>query len=220
MLKRFFFPLIESFLRNISGGLGRKLRYYYYRTRLGACGKNVFIDIGVIFNNPELIFIGSNVWIDNYAILVAGRLENTGNIHKKLNEAYLFGEGELHLSGGNHIAPFTLLQAHGGISIGKNVTIAAGSKVYSFSHHYRNIDNPSDKTEYHFSSMAENKNQYFISSPVIIGDGAAVGLNSVVLAGTHIPSGTWIGVNSSVVGQAFKPNSVYASPSAVFIKEK
>ena len=72
MLKRFFFPLIESFLRNISGGLGRKLRYYYYRTRLGACGKNVFIDIGVIFNNPELIFIGSNVWIGANCVILPG----------------------------------------------------------------------------------------------------------------------------------------------------
>lgn len=212
--------MIESFLRNIEGGLGRKLRYAYYSKRLAACGKNVFIDIGVIFNCPELIFIGDNVWIDNYAILVAGHIENKGNTHTKANEAYLFGPGELHLSGNNHIAPFTLLQAHGGIFIGKNVTVAAGSKIYSFSHHYRNIDNPDDKTEYHFSSMAENKNQYFISSPVVIGDGAAIGLNSVVLAGTHIPNGTWIGVNSTVVGQAFKPNSVYASLAAVFLKEK
>ena len=39
--------------------------------------------------------------------------------------------GELILKDNVHVAPLSLIQAHGGVRIGKNVTIASGSKIYS-----------------------------------------------------------------------------------------
>ena len=64
------FYMIECIIRNIPSSLGRRIRFFYYKRRLGACGKNVQIDIGVIFENPKRINIGDNVWLDNYCILI------------------------------------------------------------------------------------------------------------------------------------------------------
>jgi acetyltransferase-like isoleucine patch superfamily enzyme len=90
-----------------------------------------------------------------------------------------------------------LVQAHGGVAIGKYVTIAAGSKIYSLSHHYRNLNDENDSKRYSFSSTAPKEDQFLIVGNVHIGDKAAVGINSVILPGTRIPNGTWVGVLSS-----------------------
>ena len=65
------FSILESLIRNISGGLGQRIRYSYYKNRFNWCGTNVKIDEGVIFQNPENIRVGSNVWFLPYSIITA-----------------------------------------------------------------------------------------------------------------------------------------------------
>ena len=72
MIKVVFFGLIEGLLRNISGPLGRKLRYLYYKHRFASCGENVHIDEGVIFEKPEFMYIGKNVWIGANSVVLPG----------------------------------------------------------------------------------------------------------------------------------------------------
>lgn len=218
-MKNIFCALLESLLRNIGGPVGRKVRYAYYSRRLGSCGRNVIIDTGVIFENPKSIFLGDNVWLDHYTLLIGGVVNDNGNIQFKPNTKYDKQIGEIHLYGENHIAPYSVIQGHGGVQIGTGVTIGSGAKVYSLSHHYRNTMNPEDVKRYQFSSMAKPSDQFFISGPVVIGNGAAVGLNSVVLPGTFIPQGTWIGVNTTVMGQKLQENAVYAGAIATLIKK-
>ncbi|MBS1680692.1 MAG: hypothetical protein JST48_03185 [Bacteroidetes bacterium] len=117
----------------------------------------------------------------------------------------------MRISNGAHIAPFVLLQSHAGLSIGKNVTIASGAKVYTLSHHYRNLNDPQDQKRYSFSSMAPKEDQFLIASPVAIGDHAAVGLNSVVLPGTTISDGTWLGVLTHVESKVTESNAIYTA---------
>ena len=71
MIKTIIFSIIESLIRNISGGLGQRIRYFYYKNRFKHCGSNVKIDEGVIFQNPENINIGNNVWFLPYSIITA-----------------------------------------------------------------------------------------------------------------------------------------------------
>ena len=117
-----FLVWFEGVIRNISGPLGRKIRYSYYKRRLFFCGNNVIIDEGVYFDNPKSITIQKNVWIDRNTILTAGPFNKNSRKHKVKGEI-LIPMGELHIMEGAHIAPFTLIQAHGGVRIGKNVTI-------------------------------------------------------------------------------------------------
>lgn len=212
------FGFIEAFLRYIPTGLGRKLRYSYYKHRLGSCGKNVIIDMGVIFENVKSIYIRDNVWIDHNTILIAGKPPSASPIFYKENKAFTHEYGEIHINSGVHIAPFVVVQGHGGVSIGEYTTLAAGSKVYSLSHHYKNLNDRTDSNKYYFSSMAPCEKQYLIASPVVIEEGCALGLNSILLPGTHIAEGSWIGVGTYVKGTAVEPDSIYTASPARFSK--
>jgi acetyltransferase-like isoleucine patch superfamily enzyme len=207
--------IFESCIRNIDGVIGRRIRGWYYRRRLGRCGRNVAIEAGVFFQNPRHIFISDNVWIDRYAILISGPFTPSGRkyIHR-VNTSYKGSPGDLTISKGVHIAPNALLQAHGGLHVGTNVTIAAGSKIYTLSHHYKNLLDPGDKKRYSFSTMAEPEDQFLILSPVVIGDNAAVGLNAVVLPGTTIHEGTWLGVLAYVQPGVTEKEAIYYSAKA------
>jgi galactoside O-acetyltransferase len=206
---RAFRHLFEGWLRHLGGPIGKKLRITYYKKKFKSCGHGCVIEEGVHIINPHLISLGNHIWIDKNAILIAGAFDkkNRNYIEKGVKKIKW---GNLIINDNCHIAPFTLIQAHGGVSIGKNVTVAAGSKVYSLSHHYKNLNDESDTKRYSFSSMAPIDNQFLIVGNVLIGDNAAIGINSVILPATSIPSGTWVGVLSSPTSkETLKENTVF-----------
>ncbi len=217
-----FSDLIKFFVIYFPGPTGRMIRYLYWKRKFKKCGKNVIIDEGVIIQNPNWISIGDNVWIDKYCVLIAGRPDESSSSRVftiKSNSDYLYERGELVIGNNVHIAPFCTLQCHGGVYIGNNVGIASGSRVYSLSHHYRNPNNKHDMFEYKFTPMANKSEQSLISAPVVISDDCAIGLNCVLLPGTTIRRGTWIGVSSFIYGVT-ESGAVYSSEQARFIKYK
>jgi acetyltransferase-like isoleucine patch superfamily enzyme len=194
-----FRDALSSPIFYMQGPLGITLRYNYYKKRMQHLGKNVVFDVGVHIANPEFVSIGDNSWIDKYVILLAGPpFEGGRQIFKKNNEHFRFKRGELHIGQRCHIAPFVLISGMGGASVGNNVTVASGSKVYSLSHHYRNLEDISDLTPYKFSSMAEENEQALIESPVVIEDNAAVGLNSIILPNVTVHENSWVGAGSLI----------------------
>jgi len=201
--------LIESFLRDIDGSLGRKFRYWFYRKRLGACGSNVIIDPGVVFQNPKCIFIDNNVWVDRHALLIAGPFNSKDRKFDHKPGRVNIVPGNICIGNGCHIAPFTVLQGHGGLILEENITIAAGAKVYTLSHHYRNVSDPGDTKRYVFSTMAPAEDQFLIVGPVVIERNSAVGLNAVVLPATTLREGTWIGANVVIGNCETTPHSVH-----------
>tara|TARA_B110000908_G_scaffold137819_1_gene163635 strand:- start:85 stop:732 length:648 start_codon:yes stop_codon:yes gene_type:complete len=203
--------LIESLIRNIGGALGRKLRFWYYKTQFKSCGSHIVIEEGVFFEHPKTMVLGDNIWIDKNAILLAGAFNSEDRkYYQKGSEDIKFGE--LIIGDNVHVAPFSLIQAHGGVSIGKNVTIASGSKIYSLSHHYKNLNDATDNKRYSFSSMALKEDQFLIVGNVTIGNNAAIGLNSIILPGSKIPNGTWVSVSSVVNGSdIINENSIFSS---------
>lgn len=210
----FSFHLIESIIRNWSGAFGRRLRASYYRHRLGSCGSNLIIDVGVIFKNPTSVHVGSNVWIDSYTIINSGRSAGSRKIDSRTNPSYHHEIGEIHIKDSVHIAEFCVLQAHGGMSIGSNTSIAAGSKIFTLSHHYRNTLNEDDKNRYSPSTTAPFSDQFLICAPVVIGNAAMIGLNSVLLPGTTVPDNTWVGVQTFIKGTQLESARTYSGAPA------
>lgn len=208
MIGRIFSTFYESCIRNIAGSPGRWLRYRFYRKRFGACGKNVVIDVGVLIKNPGAIFVGDNVWIDDYAILIAGEVKGDHIFRKKVND-YTFKEGEMHIGSGVHVGPYALIQAHAGVAIGEEVGIAAGCKIYSMSGYYRNLHNPEDQNIYSLSAVAPPGRQSSLAAPIVLMRNSAIGLNSVLLPGTVIGENSWVGVNTYVNGKKLRANSIY-----------
>ncbi len=225
MLKKFKIvadDIIKTVITDISGSVGRKIRYWYWSKRFQKCGKNVIIDEGVIIQNPGWISVGNNVWIDRYCVLIAGKPDEKKSARVftiKENPKYNAERGELIIKDNVHVAPFCTIQALGGVYIGKNAGIASGSRIYSLSHHYRNPKDENDNFEYKFTPMAPMEEQSLISAPVYIGNNCAIGLNCVVLPGTVVSDGTWVGVSSYVNGE-LDSCSVYASEKAKLIKKK
>ncbi len=217
-LLKSFYELISFPIFYLPGPLGYKLRYNYYRKKMKYLGENVKIDVGVSIINPEYISIGSNTWIDKHVILLAGKpIVGERKIYRKTNNDYTGEEGELIIANDIHIAPFTIISGMGGTYIGGGV--AAGSKIYSLSHHYRNLLDLSDNYDYNFSSMSPQKEQALISGPVVLESNSAIGLNSVLLPGVTIGKNSWIGAGSVVHKNI--PSNVIASgnPAKVITKK-
>lgn len=192
--------LIDPFITGVPGGLGRRLRYQYYKRRLKYLGAGAVIDVGVRILNPRFVSIGDNTWIDNYVIIMAGPPGTTGRkIHRRPNPAYRFQEGEVVIGRNCHIAPFVVLQGHGGLSIGDDCGIADSSSLYSMSHHYSNPEDRSDQAVYKFTPMAPAEQQSLIVSPVVMENNSALGLHSVMLPGATIGEGSWVGSNALVM---------------------
>ncbi|MER8548322.1 hypothetical protein NKH41_21740 [Mesorhizobium sp. M1169] len=212
------FCFVEALISNIPGAVGRSLRNRYYRLRLAEMGSGVVIDCGVRIVNPGWVKIGANTWIDNYVVILAGKPNpNRGAFFRK---AELDGvrEGEVRIGDNCHISPFVVLQGHGGLTIGSDSSVASGSKIYSLSHHYRNLADPTDRKIYKFSSMAPIDEQSLISASVRVGRNTAIGLNSVLLPGTEIGEGAWISSGSVVMGRVEK-NTVYGAPVKSILRE-
>jgi acetyltransferase-like isoleucine patch superfamily enzyme len=209
MIKRIIHESIEGFLRYRNGLIGKKLRYFYYRKRLAACGKNVIIDSGVFIESPQDVFLGDNIWIDKNVILLAGKPNSKRNISYKNISKDDIEIGKIRIGDNVHIAPNVVIQGHGGVKIGDNSGVASGSKIYSFSHHYQDLNKKNNQT-YFFTPMVKNEEQALILSPVKIGFGCAIGLNSVILPGTVVQDYSWIG--SGVVLQ----NSTVSEKSVLF----
>lgn len=208
--------LIEWVIADIPGPIGRRLRRLYWSRRLKHIGQGVQIDVGVRIVGPEYISIGDNCWIDNYVVLLAGPpTEGGGPIYRKDTPGFRGDPGEIIIESGVHLVNFVVVQGHGGVQLGHNSSIANGGMVYSMSHHHSNLVDRTDTRKFKFTPMVDRSEQSLICRPVVIGDDCAVGLNSVVLPGTQVGHGTWIG-SGSVVSGKFPGNAlVMGNPAEV-----
>lgn len=180
------------FVTWLPGPVGRFLRFRYWRRRLQHLGEGTRIDVGVYIQQPSSVRIGSGSWIDRHVQILAGRPTGDRATFLEENHDFAFAAGDVVIGDHTHIGPFVVLSGIGGIHIGSNNTVAAGAKVYSFTHHYRNLADPEDRGQYSFTSLARPDQQAMISGPIVMKDHAAIGLNAVVLPGVTIGRGSWI----------------------------
>jgi acetyltransferase-like isoleucine patch superfamily enzyme len=199
------------------GPVGHRLRHAYWKRRLAHLGDDVVIDVGVYFQSPEHISIEDGAWIDRGVIILAGAPGGDRLTFEQANPDYVHAVGEVHIGRRTHVAPYCVLSGIGGISIGANCGIASHSAIYSYSHHYRNLGDRTDDTQYSFTPRARPDQQSMILRPVAIADYCAVGLHCVVLPGTSLRRGTWVASGSTVSG-AFPAQSVVSAGTATSTK--
>lgn len=206
--------LLRSAIRNISGAGGRKLRYMYYSRRLGGCGNNVVIDEGVIIQGSKDIYLGDDVWIDRYCILMAGKvpLEAGAKVHGNPN--YQHEIGELHIGNNVHITPYSLIQAHGGVQIGSHCGTGSGAKIYSLTNLPTDSNNPDRRVCYSWGGELAQ-----LSAPIVIGDNVGIGLGAVVLPAVTIENDCFV-APYSIVMSPVKENSFVSGNPARKIKDR
>ena len=199
-LKNVFVSIIDSLIRNISGGIGERIRYAWYKhVRLGRCGKNVRIKESVYFYNPENIFIGDDVVIMAHSILDApdNQVKKSSFTKEIENSSYSKSEALILIGTGVQIGAFNIISGLGGIEIRDKVTLSARVSLYSSSH-MPNM--PSDNSEITGSNnMIKDLPVPSIKSPLVLCENVWMGLNSIMFKGT-IGKNSFIKTNSVVLG--------------------
>src|SRR5919106_3427825 len=132
--------LFEWVLSPIPGPLGYALRWLYYKAILGHLGWGTLIDVGVRIEHPRTVSIGARSWIDrNVVILGAVRDPLKGRAGRWIRRDPGI-EGRVVIGDGVHVAANCILSGMSGLRVGSELTLAAGTYVYSLSHHYRSLD--------------------------------------------------------------------------------
>jgi acetyltransferase-like isoleucine patch superfamily enzyme len=216
LLGSFARALPEWVIVNLPGEAGMALRQVVYRRRVRHLGRDVIFEPGVQLVGAEHMSFGDNCWIDKYVVLLAGPPDRGERIiARKDNPDFAVAEGELVIGPNTHIASHVVVSAHGGVTIGANAGVASGARVYSLSHHYRNPLDRSDSFEYRFTPKAPPSEQALISAPVVLGDNTAVGLNAVVLPGSTVGEGSWLGSGAQLRGRLPPGSIASGSPAEV-----
>jgi len=164
----------------LPGEIGFVLRYRFWKKRLKYLGEGVRIDTGIYFQYPDYIEIGDNSWIDRNVVILAGM--DTSKREKIIikNNEYPGEPGVVHIGKNCHIGIGCIVSGiSAGLYISDNCVMAAYSKAYAFSHHYRSRKN--QEKQISASSMAPDDRQCLIEGAIYMGTNVAVGLNCAIV---------------------------------------
>jgi acetyltransferase-like isoleucine patch superfamily enzyme len=134
------------------------------------------------------------------------------------NNDFTLERGEVYIGKSVHIGPHTIISGIGGVYISDESTLSADVKLYSFSHHYRSDDNPSEK-RIGFGSMIDYEKQFMIEGPVFLGRNVGVAISGIILPGVTIRRDSFVAIGS-VVNSSFEENSLIAGIPAERIKNR
>ncbi len=202
ILKKFIDTFCIWLITDIPGGLGQRIRFFYWRRRFMSCGNNIRIDQGVIFNNPENIILKSNIWIHGYSILTAPAKEVTHAKNKNIIENK---KGKL-LEIGNEvqIGSYNIINGIGGIDIKDCVTLSAGVSIYSSTHLPNNPEDFSMPIGH--NGMVRSRQVFSKNHKVTIETGAWLGLDAKIICAS-VGEESFI-KSGCIITKDVKPNSV------------
>lgn len=157
--------------------------------RLGflSVGENVRISDKASIYNPGNITIGSNVRVDDFCILSAGK-------------------GGINIGSFVHLAAYSCLLGAENIKLSDFSGLSSRVSVFSSSDDYLGFGMTNPTVPEQFTRVK--------SSPVYLGKHVIVGAHSVLLPGASIQEGTAVGANSLVSGQ-LDSWSIYAGTPCV-----
>ncbi len=158
----------------------------------GHVGKNVKISRKTSFYNPQNMFLGDHVRIDDFCVFSAGKKITLGN--------YI------------HIACFCALYASEPIVIDDFSTLSSRVVIYTCSDDYsgRSLTNPTVPDEFC---------PHITYAPVTLKKHVVVGTNSTILPNVTIGSGTAIGAHS-LVNKSLDDWGIYAGTPVKFLKTR
>jgi acetyltransferase-like isoleucine patch superfamily enzyme len=215
IILRFPMDIWQMFIGYLPGVIGVELRYRFWKKRLKFLGTNVRIDIGVHFQNPQFISIGEQSWIDRGVIILAGEDKSSRSRRSLTNTNFPLKKGMVFIGNNVHIAPYCVLSGIGGLYISDDCGIATGTKIFSFSSHFRSDESPGNKS-FCFAIFVEHSRQFMIEGPVFLDQNVGVALNSTILPGVSIGKDSFVGIGS-VVMSSFEENSMIAGNPAKLI---
>lgn len=163
---------VRYFLSWIPGGIGSRMRYYYYKKRFQNLGRGVNLSVGCIIRGEKRISLGEGVGLGVFCQLYAGS-----------------GNGDEYIEIGDHTLTNSNVMINadinGEIIIGENVIIGPNVVLRASNHFYE-------------KKNVLIKNQGHRSGRIIVGDDVWFGANAVILPNVQIGTGAVIGAGSVV----------------------
>ena len=132
---------------------------------------------------------------------VASRVKRSGKNLMVLAGSRFRSIENLELGDNVNIGYDSFLQAKGGLTIGNDVTLAPGVKIWSTNHDYDDPDTAVDQ-------------QGHTNRPVTIGDNVFIAGNAFILPGAQIPEGCIVSAGAVVGGKPYRPYSILAGNPA------
>ena len=162
-------------------------------------GINVLISDKASIYNPSKISIGSNVRIDDFAMLSAG-------------------EEGIDIGNFIHISCYATLIGHAKITLKDFVAISIKATILSSTADYSGEFVPSINGSENLEEFGEGLTNV-ISKPVVFETHSGLGAHSIVLPGVTVGMGSGIGTMSSVY-KDIAPWGIYMGNPARFIKKR
>ena len=185
------YEIVVGMLGPMPGGLGLALRKMLLPHVLGSAGRNLLVARNVTLRCPGRIHLGSNVTLDEGAVLDAKG--GGGDATVRLGSDVLIGRNSI-LSGtdakielGDFVSmgPNCYFRTGSFIRVGSNVSIGPYTAAIAGEHALDDPDTPILK-------------QARVSRGISIGDGAWLGARSTILDGVSIGDGAVVGAGSLV----------------------
>lgn len=181
-------------IMNIFKKIGCRLRYNRIKGKLGKTNGYINITGGVIFNNPQCIYVGKNVGIGADTFFGPIIHENGINYNPKI----IIGEG-------TWVGKHCSIAAIDRVEIGKHVLFAGYVHITDHSHGYEDI------------TMPISPQPLISKGPVVIEDDCWLGFSSEILSGVHIGKHSIVAARA-VVTKDVPPYSIVAGNPARIVK--
>ncbi|AVO45526.1 acyltransferase [Phreatobacter cathodiphilus] len=157
----------------------------------GALGSNVRIHATCVINNSDRIFIGDNVRIDPYCVISVGSRLTIGSFV--------------------HIATGVSILGAGEVTVSNFAGISQGTRLISSTDDFsgRAMTGP----------LVPDDLKAVIHGPIVIGEHAVIGANTIVLPGTKVNDGATVGA-LSLVNRDLEPWTVNAGIPARRVRDR
>lgn len=210
--------LYITYIRYLDGSYGNIVRYKYYKKTLKSLGQNVTIDTGVFITGGEFISIGDNTHIDKNCILVGSPPDldlSYRYIKTRENNNFNGIKGEIVIGKNCHISQNTMIYGYGGVTIGDNSTMSAGSKIYSLTSIAYNPFDPSEIV----SIVPYTGKSPTLIGPVVLGNNVWIGIDSIVSPGCTLKDNVFA-KSQSIINSSFSENSYIGGSPAKKIRNR
>jgi acetyltransferase-like isoleucine patch superfamily enzyme len=183
--------LITFLFCNLPGAAGLFLRQRFYPKLFQKTGPKDLFGHHVTLRAPGRIIIGSNVVIDDYAVL---SMRGTGIETIRIGNGVLIGRGsQLKARGGSididdfvNISSGCQIGSTSEVYIGKHCLIAAGCYIGGMQHGFDRSDIPIVRQELNIKGGVQIGDDVWLVAYVVVNDGVKIGQGAVIGAGSIV----------------------------------
>jgi acetyltransferase-like isoleucine patch superfamily enzyme len=191
MLRFWLFELATMLLLPFPGAAGLWLRQKLLRPFFGACGRGAVIGRNCTFRNPQRIFLGTGVVIDDNCVIDA---RGAGTDGVRLGDGVLISRGVQVKSKGGPITigrnvtlgDNSLVVSQSGIRIDDGVGVATGCQIMGGTFQMTQFDRPATQRSSFSAGPITIKAGAWLATGVIVLDAVQIGENAIISAGSVV----------------------------------